>query len=235
MKKKVYSPLSVIFFIFVISYCSLEETNNRTVIGGKYYKFEVATTTQSKEKESNITLMPINEKEFDNLDYGFFGPIEWQQQDFLEIAYHVIDATNNDETENWKIDHASFNLPCDDSSHGPQAANLSFIKINTDKVIIERQITILPSVRAIMVWDFSSPLNSTWKPIDLTKANISAEEALLIAENNGGQEKRIEIGNDCEISLILSSAKQKDLWRITYHGDIDFHVVIDSQNGDIIN
>jgi len=64
---------------------------------------------------------------------------------------------------------------------------------------------------------------SNWESVDLSKVKISADEALRIAEKDGGQEKRVAIDNACDISVGISrNTIVYDGWMVNYSPSIFF-------------
>ncbi|MCE9646907.1 MAG: hypothetical protein K8S20_12980 [Chloroflexi bacterium] len=69
-----------------------------------------------------------------------------------------------------------------------------------------------------------------WNQIDLRKLTVKYEDALKLAEDNGGKDVRLHFNNQCQISLIL-----RDNWDVTYWSKDRpvFEIQIDSHDGDV--
>jgi hypothetical protein len=65
--------------------------------------------------------------------------------------------------------------------------------------------------------------------IDLDKLKISADEALSIAEENGGKTMRQSVQNDCDLYLVLDGN-----WQVVYDGSSTLKINIDPYTGKII-
>lgn len=81
---------------------------------------------------------------------------------------------------------------------------------------------------------FTRSVFSGWKYINLDKLKVTAEEALEIAENNGGQQARLTIKNRCRINLLLGPYPSPNWW-ISYSQNISakeiFEMKIDAYTG----
>jgi hypothetical protein len=84
-----------------------------------------------------------------------------------------------------------------------------------------------------------SPKLIDLKSIDMAQLKISADQALQIAESNGGEEKRASVKNACSISLqLILDRTNRWQWKVYYHRHDDrtlfFNILIDPYTGEVV-
>jgi len=132
-----------------------------------------------------------------------------------------------------------FSGSCHDIENGLQDVYFVFYNIldsEDGKSRIVHNINIDPARSEINVWaEKYSPLVMKWKAIDLEETNITADDALLIAETNGGREIRKSVDNECNISVSFSPVPGSfDGWEIRYYQNPGtlFELKVDPTNGE---
>ncbi len=166
-------------------------------------------------------------------------PVLWGQSDYLSIVKTFFQVNWKDTIADWKIKDFLFHLSCDNAqvSLHPQSAQLKLYQVNnhdtgTDSRI-ERYIFISPH-ESLLEWGETeySPDYSSHRYYDLSQVKISAEEALRIAEDNGGRDYRLSQNNECSISVFLkySNWPLTDYnWRVYYSRD--YSIEVDKRSG----
>jgi len=147
--------------------------------------------------------------------------VPWMQDDYFHIANVLSESIWNDTLADWQLKTMYFNLACTQSDVGFQSGIFTFIRkkeTNGHRSRIERIIKIDPGNKFVYVTeDEYTPSSWDWKVIDMARIKVSANEALQIAESNGGKEKRQAVANACYISLILSPSPLNDNgWIVSY-------------------
>jgi hypothetical protein len=136
-------------------------------------------------------------------------PVNWSQADYFRVANALHQFTWNEPLDSMNLYSMYFSLSCDEAENGFQYTQLRFYRvIETDKgeARINRGIEIDPRTDYAAAWEAEYyPNLSKWKPIDLSKVEITADQALQIAENDGGRDKRIAAGNECYITIVMST------------------------------
>ena len=109
--------------------------------------------------------------------------------------------------------------------------------VGEEETRIEHWITIIPAKNLVYIVKVEyQPNVRRKKPIDLEQYRITADEALQIAERNGGHEARTAVGNDCEITA-FSPTVNGGGWEINYVNYPDnfvkslYGIAIDPQTG----
>jgi hypothetical protein len=132
-------------------------------------------------------------------------PVPWLQEDYLDIANALFEFTWSDTLEGWQLFTVFFNSDCKQYDFGFQSGIFYFFKnveINGNKFRIERLVNIDPRNKTVSLAENRySPRLADWTSMPLNQDLLSAEEALQKAENAGGKEKRLSVGNACYISL----------------------------------
>ena len=136
----------------------------------------------------------------------------------------------------------SFSWDCEHFDKGPQTAYIRYIKVEK---VRERESRFLSEVRINpRDKDFFGgqteiyPRKFRWKVIDPTKA-ITVDEALNIAETNGGSQFRESVHHECEIivSYFPNNSLSYDGWVVHYYDDIwgdkGYTIHIDPMTGEV--
>lgn len=160
----------------------------------------------------------------------------WTQLDFLNIASALGQMIWDDpmSLRNWQVYSLTFEKTCQNDFSGYHFGSISYFKevdTNEKEIYTARLIEIYPSFSWVR-WgnqaNYSEPILSKWKNVNLIEAKITAEDALQIAEENGGREARIKVENKC---LIYVNSQSDNKWEVDYIG-ADFHMLIDFYTGE---
>jgi hypothetical protein len=147
---------------------------------------------------------------------GNDSQVKWSFSDYLKVANVVKLQTWNDEMKDWSIYRMIFTTSCSDSAVGFSTGDFIFFRptaTETGNMYEVREISISP-LHDSVEWGagnyYPKPLFG-WSEIDLDKI-ISADDALQIAENNGGKIARLEVNNVCDIFLSYNPNINSDNW-----------------------
>lgn len=160
----------------------------------------------------------------------------WHEADYLRISNVLYQFVWKESLDNWNLYSMQFNRECQDNLSGFDSAEFTFyrtIKVNKEQVYTARGIGIYPLFNLVS-WggntNFHHPLIFGWESIDLKKLDVTADDALQIAEQNGGQNARSAVNNNCNIFL---TASPND-WYVLYSGEAFsrlFYVRVDAETG----
>jgi hypothetical protein len=153
--------------------------------------------------------------------------VDWNQADYFGIADALHQLVWNEPLSEMNLFLMHFSLNCDETQNGFQYAQFRLFKIietNRGEVRIRHGIEIDPTNNHVAVWETEYyPVLANWRSIDLSEVKISADQALQIAEKNGGQEKRMAVNNECHISVAISrDTIVYDGWMVNYSPSIFF-------------
>jgi len=168
-------------------------------------------------------------------------PVEWSQSDFLYVTQSLHRSIWQESLDNYSLKDMQFSLKCTETAAGPQSAQLRFFKTeDTDQYPSQliHDFVVLPDENKIAVNASRYSLyDNRWQAIDWAVIKIPVEDALQIAEHNGGALFRKETDNRCAISAEITS-DNNGKWVIIYSsgsGDQEksFKLEIDTQTGDV--
>ena len=133
-----------------------------------------------------------------------------------------------------------FDATCRDKPEGFESGDIHVFKMNGQSRYTTREVIITPRY-ADVSWgtrgegaDFPRPA-SGWKSIDPSNLKVTADNALRIAEENGGSSFRLATGNKCRVSMILDLNAYGD-WRVDYEwNEAAFTIRIDPYTGNVLS
>jgi len=168
--------------------------------------------------------------------------VQWKPADYYLIAQTLHELIWEEPLVAWNMSLIIFDWDCENFDKGPQQAHFRYYKAEKMR---ERKSRFVSDVLVNPLENMVSGLREEhyprvvlWDAIDLAKLGVSAEEALDIAEKNGGAETRAAVGNSCQISVILNPAlPDYDGWQVMYTGNslgvVDLYY-IDPETGELV-
>jgi len=203
------------------------------------FRINPGTILTSLDKESTDVFLP-DPRSLDDRGAGpslYNTPILWGQSDNLKIVSALNKYVWKDTLDDWELFIMTFNADCQNNVKGLSGSDFQYFKTAFDKGKIAytwRQIEIDPEYMYV-AWgggaEFTHPLLG-WKSIDLSRLEITAEDAIRIAEEHGGRDVRLSVQNQCNIHLFLMPERYKG-WRV-YYQSTDFEIQVDPYTGEII-
>ena len=166
--------------------------------------------------------------------------VSWQQEDFIKVARALNQTVWSEPLSGWKLYSMHFSSACQDDPRGFTEGDFYYFRTtfrDNGKIRFTTQdfFISLPAEQATWAGgaNFAHPLFG-WENIRLGRIQITAEDALTIAEENGGRESRLLVDNNCSIHVALSG---DNIWRVySYHDDtraLLFRIEIDPFTGRI--
>jgi hypothetical protein len=167
-------------------------------------------------------------------------PVTWTQSDYFTIANEFLryigDEPINKDTA---VRTLSFRLTCEDVQFGLQDLRMRLYReglVDQERSHIEIGLYVLPQKRLVS-WNKSEyvPDLRSQPTIKLGDIKIPAEQALQIAEDNGGRQARESVNNMCDIEIGIAGGVLGNDWGIGYRGDKSkglFGITIDEKTGD---
>lgn len=144
------------------------------------------------------------------------NPFVWKQADYLLIASALHQFVWKASVDDWSLHDMSFWGKCGDHI-GFDIVDISYAKpIGLQEYNFHR-IGIYPRAGE-GEWggsEFPRSLFDKWYSIDLEKLTVALEDALQIAEKNGGEQARLSVKNRCTVNLSLSPYPYAQ-WNISY-------------------
>lgn len=171
----------------------------------------------------------------------FEEPISWQQSDFLKVARGLNQFIWKEPLSGWKLYSMNFSAACQDDPIGFSEGDFYYFKTvfrDNGKIRYSTQdYSISPQTGAVS-WaggaNFPHPPLG-WASIRLSQIKVTAEDALRIAEENGGRETRLLAQNKCRMHMGLLSGDA--VWQVFIYqddtGSTLFRMKIDTRTGRI--
>ncbi|MBI4761333.1 MAG: hypothetical protein ACOYYF_03510 [Chloroflexota bacterium] len=219
------------------------ETREPSIITyDQHYSIDPPSLLRSTSQNGDTPFTPIDDRpELPPPDQQI--PVDWKQADYLQIANALFEDIWGETTDGWSLNSIFFALGCTKIDNGFQNASFQYFrneKTEEDSRIV-RFIHIDPRNKSVYVTErIYSPRLADWGFIDLKRLNFSADDVLVLAENNGGKEKRLSVDNVCEITLLLLSPNSPSYrgWNVRYsNSDIVnlFEINVDPITGEIMS
>jgi hypothetical protein len=237
---RLFVVLAGIVLLSAVLACNGDKTESITTTFEQYYSIDPQLLLDSITQDSKDLFTPIEtQPDLPPLDQQV--PVNWSQADYLRIVDAIYRNVWSETLNDWSLKSMSFALGCTRIDHTFQNAHFRYfknIKIQERDVRIERSIQIDPRSKSIYILEFEYyPRLTDWGSIDMAQVRYSADDALMIAEKNGGQAKRLAVENVCDITLLLSpdSASYRG-WDIRYSNRNDSRILriqIDPDTGEI--
>lgn len=167
------------------------------------------------------------------------GSFSWNQEDHQKVANALHQFVWSESLNKWHPYSANFGiLQCKDTNRIDRAA-LGFYQRQGTWYYRVHNMTIDLGYAIVYAGNNDGYYVGQWKDLDIDTAIVNtAEKALLIAEQNGGEKARVEVMDDaeCQISIFLAPFVLDDAdwgWRVTYkHGtSFIFGMLIDPYTG----
>jgi hypothetical protein len=162
------------------------------------------------------------------------GSIPWTQADYLKIAAALHQHVWKEALDVWSIYYLAFDRECQDNPTGFDSAEITLFKEDGEEYDL-RRIEVFPLASEVD-WGgeatFPRPFLGRWKKIDLGELSVTADDALRIAEEHGGEEARLRDKNNCRILVRIPNSKNDANWNVNYYFSPSFEVIINPYTGE---
>jgi hypothetical protein len=230
---------TILAFTLLVS-CDYERRESITTSFEQYYLIEPSSLLVLIKQGKGDSFKPVSfEPELPPPSEQV--PVDWRQTDYLSVVEALYRDIWSDSLEDWSLKSVSFALGCTEVDNGFQNAHFRYYQnMNLKNVAfrLERSIQIDPRSNSVYLLEFEySPRLVEWGSIDLTRFQFSADDALAIAERNGGQQYRVSAENNCDIDVLLTpDSPGYHGWDVRYFNYTDgtiFQVQIDPLTGKV--
>ncbi len=177
------------------------------------FRFDVETILEALQQGETNSFVPIDAT---SGTQNYEGIAEWKQADYLLIANALHQFLWGETTDDWNLNDMSFLGKCNDQFVF-DIAKISYAKPIGLQEYRFHMIGIYPRAGE-GEWggsDFPRSLFERQYFIDKEKLAIELEDALQIAENNGGAQTRLNVNDRCSVSVSLSPYPYPQ-WEISY-------------------
>lgn len=183
------------------------------------YKIDANTILESIDSEHSLVFLPettvISNSNRNN-------ELAWTQLEYYKIAGVLFEFIWKERlNKNWSIHRMSFDTKCKENLNGFEHATFVFNQLLfQDKKFRynARAVEIAPLDGDVLWGGGSTYLRPVFGKgqVDLDNIKITADDALIIAEKNGGKTLRKSVQNRCTLALFLEEGS----WRVVYY-DVD--------------
>lgn len=221
MKKFSFGLLLLLVVANSLSGCITREiAGERKFVEDKIYIFNAGTIFQeiSLGKTNLFTLSKRNPNYRER-------DITWDSKDYLVISTSFANQAWGENISSWNFEEVRFYVKNDGDGYVFSDGGVIVFQdtIKDNKVVFRevRRIDITPSRNTILLTIFNNSSYYQWQGLKQRYALnldhvISAEEALVIAEANGGKEFMANFQNDIGISMYLEATNGGGVWKIYY-------------------
>lgn len=240
--KLAFSIILVLLILLVATLsCNIGQIEEQTTLFDQYYAIEPASLMTSLKNGDMNAFTPVRE-EPELLPMEQQIPVDWLQADYFYIASTLYEGVLGKSLQGWQLNSMDFSLGCSKIRNGFQNGRFEFFKVAKEKEQesrISRFIDIDPRSNFVHVIEEEYyPKLADWKIINIEQIKVSADLALQIAENNGGDKSRESVRNACNISLVLSPSPASNKgWVVSYTRNDDrtsfFKIQIDPYTGEV--
>jgi hypothetical protein len=204
-----------------------------------YYQIDPSAILTGLKSEGNSVFLVLPNEPESFLEIYPSGFYPWSQEDYLSIAKaHHLYMTGESVEKGWKIyGMGDFGIyQCRDGMHGFDSAKIIFYKKNPDGSFPVTYMYIRPLEglihSALLEFD-ARKRDDGFQEAKAMAGNVTADEALQIAENAGGKAMRQKLSNDgCDVWVIYYSG---EYWHVDYSwntDDLDFDLVFEVNAND---
>jgi hypothetical protein len=188
------------------------------------------------DQEGEDIFLPAKGDQISAEDLMPYGSFSWTQYDFLRIANALNQYVWGDNMEDWEIYLMFFDRDCRMSGEGFDSFNIIYYKmvtVDSKTKYVTRQIDVNPLAK-LVTWgdglDYPRSFLRPWHTMDFENFEITADEAVQIADANGGKDAREKRKNNCGISVSLLQ-DHPNKWGVDYYVLADFHILVDPYSG----
>jgi hypothetical protein len=199
-----------------------------------FYQFNPQTILASLDQGKTDIFTPLLADPNDvDVEYD---DIKWTQSDFLRVANALNQRVWNEplDLDNWSVYNVFFGGDCDDNFDGFNEFTITYykrVKIGWDMVYTARHLDLIPW-KGMAKWggdgEFSYIFIFPWRNIELTKFKTTAEDAVRIADENGGKATRSNDKN-CSVHVYVDESS----WDISYDTTTPLNVFISPFTGEV--
>ena len=231
MRKLKTILIGFLLSMYGLTSCYLEEDKSSIPLPYEEFSINPKTILENISQGKKDIFIPVeNPMPTNNL-----VPVSWSQEDYLVIANSIHVFSWNEELSDWGVNSILFYLQCDETHYGSQSVYLTYFKLiksDVEEYRLVHNVVIQPQEKRVGAWaEKYSQLTSAWKEYKLSEFKITSDEALQIAENNGGKSFRENINNDCSVSISVNRTNHNDGdWVVAYSSNFEF--IIDTNTGE---
>jgi hypothetical protein len=200
--------------------CNVGQTEEETIVLDQYYAIDPTSLLTSLENGDMNAFTPV-QTDLELLPVDQQIPVDWFQADYFYIANTLSERSLGESLQGWQLGSMDFHLGCSEIQNGFQNGRFEYFKVvkeQEQESRTSRFIDIDPRGNFVhVIEEYYYPKLLNWEVIDVAHLEISADQALRIAESHGGDRSRVALGNACGISVVLSPSPASEKgWVVSY-------------------
>ncbi len=202
-----------------------------------YYEINPETILMSLDRgETEIFHSVVGTPEFGSPIVS--GSFPWSQPEYVKIATAFSKIKWQEDLNDWYIFGMFFEKQCSDNPKGFDSGSIIYFKAYTHNGTSDyfryqtATIAIYPLFKSVVFGGdvFPRPLFG-WQSLTISSFRITADDALKIAEEKGGEDARLKVNNVCNITVINTPyPRENNYWRVRY-SPASFEIQIDPYTG----
>lgn len=166
--------------------------------------------------------------------------VPWQQEEYFRVLDLFMQTVLHEQRLDWKLNRIASRVNCAKLATGQiflQGISVELfreVRSPERKMRQDLNIIIAPGEEMVRVYKGEYYPYEILERIEWANFNIPVEQAIIIADQQGGAKVRIALNNNCEIRAILTAGIQKNDWRISYepyNKPSVFEIAIDEKTG----
>lgn len=199
------------------------------------YRFDPQTVLANRASAGNIFVrIPFPE----NFPEPSSTTIFWQQKEYLQVIDMFMEDVLYENRSNWELVSIGSTRSCSGTETELQNFGIRIQRSNSlpdAKHRVELDIDIVPQTAIVVLHKREyAPDEGGYRTIGWDNIVIPAEQALLIAERNGGTVVRRILDDQCRIVISLTAGMQGNHWWVYYepfNKPSVFEVSVDEKTG----
>lgn len=212
LKIQVLPYLFVLILLSTISCGNWFRSENKVFSENTFYTIDAETILDDLKENKTDVFQQFNGKP------TRWTPVEWSTSDYFSVAQALHKLAWGESLNQWKLSIINSNAECVHINSGLRYIRFSYYKEEQGARFMSR-LFVQPWENSVSVLkEEYTPVVTNWEEIDLTAIKIPAEEALRIAEENGGANARSTVNNDCTITIVYNPTLfDYDGWEVAYY------------------
>jgi len=184
------------------------------------YSFDSKTILTTLDRSERVIFQPL--PDWVGPENAFPpGSFAWQQQDYLKITSALNRSVSKNNLEGWSVYSIIVSRNCSDHPIGFDDFAITYFKTYGDRY--STQLMEIDPLANEAAWagnaNFPRSFPFGWKSIEMDKLKLTTDQALQMAEANGGKTARQVVNNACSISIALAPNADDAVWGVNYIND----------------
>lgn len=203
-----------------------------------YYEFDAETAFKDIKAGNLPTVSEIEEERYDFKQIPSRSNLVWTETELLGIQAGILKQMGI--SNHMNVNMLIFIIPCNKTETGAEFANYYISSLSIQKDGLHRlnlDVSIFPFHQKAVVYpqEYYPIFSYGERVINMGKLKFSYLDVLRIAEENGGEDVREQIQNNCTIRIMYAPGNGNKNWQVRYEkGRTLLELNIDDKTGNIV-